>query len=1030
MLANNKQERGKSYQDLLCARESSPNSDVVQMDSAAPTRRKRPASNSASPAGVNKRPHDDADGELQPLPESHLLRRISPTHGGATSSPVLAAEAASVLGALGGAMHAAHTGRDASPNAATMEADAVAVSKAGIDDMHTSPGSGEGGGRKGGKRKAQGASISDDKRPPASTKPSGKGPVAAPKGKAKPGGAGSSSGSSSGTTNTATGGSGSGGFSASAPTGGRRRVTRGAVPEFNKELEQLMATAPVAPPEGWVQNASLENDEGSTPTTWEGWESRLRYERVPGYVISDLWHRMRETIQTMARECDAPADVHRTLTVGELPRSAPTPAAASAAAHVSSSSVGNTDSPRSTTLHTTEGVAREMSWEELLTSVAADIPYDLASDFNTVPTDLQSGDPGDGEPSDLRDLLGGVLARDFNLASVLAGDAADATAPSAAAPASGPLEGGAADTTPAAAASGTTPRSAQETPVDPGAVSTAPLAGPVDSTISNGSGEGDSAAATSSMSALSASQGGDRTTAPVGAPSTGDAAALRSPGSGPITHPNEEENAGPNFWARDLCDRLKRMLSVGATPLNFSQLYYLLMGTLAGHVRRLKPHMALPAASGGRQNKAALIRSNIAHHAVRRAKRLADELMDAFLLQCRRTARCMRLEVPLAGGAIELRRAMRSVLEVGNYGEYEVMSKPAFNELIGQKELWRDGERTGLLKELCTRDGETWITEDFFIQHTSKATSEVYVLVHLPSRSIVGLAAVADFQTPWTAGQFHHMAHACQEDRMFYFGRKSEKAHLPKGVFDMSSSFEGGTRWTSHFHFPSLLVVDIICAKPGVRGLAHILLAHLMCITSLFTADRTHVLFDISGREKNTRMIKFTLGIGANRCQTFTDEARSEGYVGVEGDDPSIYWTYPKGPVDVYGKCREGFGADDGKTSGVYAIDVELGESIGTEHPAVLFNDRVTLADFQRGNKNCSYFAIAPLDVAQQRLTAVLAALRVKTLEGATASGAAPPQRPWQRSPAAVPTEDHSVDSPAASSASGAPKAAGGEGAS
>ena len=109
------------------------------------------------------------------------------------------------------------------------------------------------------------------------------------------------------------------------------------------------------------------------------------------------------------------------------------------------------------------------------------------------------------------------------------------------------------------------------------------------------------------------------------------------------------------------------------------------------------------------------------------------------------------------------------------------------------------------------------------------------------------------------------------------------------------------------------MAVDIICVRPGVRGLAHLLLSHVLCLTSAFTADRTHVLFDISGREKNTRMVKFTADIGAHRCQTFTDEARSEGYVGVEGDDPSIFWTF---------KQRDGFGPNDGKTAGVYAVEI------------------------------------------------------------------------------------------------------------
>ena len=76
-----------------------------------------------------------------------------------------------------------------------------------------------------------------------------------------------------------------------------------------------------------------------------------------------------------------------------------------------------------------------------------------------------------------------------------------------------------------------------------------------------------------------------------------------------------------------------------------------------------------------------------------------------------------------------------------------------------------------------------WITKDFFFQHTSKDyldTGEVMVVVHTPSRRIDALASVADFQTPWTAGQFHHMVHSCQEDRMFFFGRRSEVKEMPK----------------------------------------------------------------------------------------------------------------------------------------------------------------------------------------------------------------------------------------------------------
>ena len=86
--------------------------------------------------------------------------------------------------------------------------------------------------------------------------------------------------------------------------------------------------------------------------------------------------------------------------------------------------------------------------------------------------------------------------------------------------------------------------------------------------------------------------------------------------------------------------------------------------------------------------------------------------------------------------------------------------------------------------------------------------------------------------------------------------------------------------------------------------------AHVACLQSSFVRERTHLLFDIAHREANTRMVKFAASIGAARCQTFADEARSEGFIGVEGDDPSIYWTY---------KTPSGFGPNENKTAGVYA---------------------------------------------------------------------------------------------------------------
>uniref|UniRef100_A0A7S3STT7 Uncharacterized protein n=1 Tax=Emiliania huxleyi TaxID=2903 RepID=A0A7S3STT7_EMIHU len=348
-------------------------------------------------------------------------------------------------------------------------------------------------------------------------------------------------------------------------------------------------------------------------------------------------------------------------------------------------------------------------------------------------------------------------------------------------------------------------------------------------------------------------------------------------------------------------------------------------------------------------------------------------------------AAASNLSEPLPEGAAPLRRALNRLLASPRFAGYAVMTKQAYNALLGQKPLWTPSERRDLHARLCTRPdladggrGRTWITFEYFSQHTSKDAGEVYTLVHLPSMRIDALAAVADFQPPWTAGQFHHMAHACQEDRMFFFGRRSEVKLLPRSKYESSNSFEGGTRFSSHFHMPTLLSVDIVCARPGRRGLAAALLAHIACLQSPFLCERTHLLFDISGREANTRMVSFTQALGAQRYQTFADEARSEGFIGVEGDDPSIFWTY---------KTGSGYGVNEDRTAGVYAIDQDTGTPITALHPAVLFDDRVTVSDFHRSGssqplldrnaarvagRNCSYFCLAPNETVQARLAAIL----------------------------------------------------------
>merc|ERR1719291_1491208 len=103
-------------------------------------------------------------------------------------------------------------------------------------------------------------------------------------------------------------------------------------------------------------------------------------------------------------------------------------------------------------------------------------------------------------------------------------------------------------------------------------------------------------------------------------------------------------------------------------------------------------------------------------------------------------------------------------------------------------------------------------------------------------------------------------------------------------------------------------------------------------------------------------MVRFTKSIGAQRYQTFADEARSQGFIGVEGDDPSIFWTF---------KTAHGFGCNQNKTAGVYAIDVQHGTPISVTHPAVLFDDRVALTDFGKPGRNCSFFAITEIQQSQ-----------------------------------------------------------------
>ena len=79
---------------------------------------------------------------------------------------------------------------------------------------------------------------------------------------------------------------------------------------------------------------------------------------------------------------------------------------------------------------------------------------------------------------------------------------------------------------------------------------------------------------------------------------------------------------------------------------------------------------------------------------------------------------------------------------------------------------------------------------------------------------IHGLCACSDFQTPWTAGQFHHMNRACQEDRMFFFGRKSERDLTPKVALGTASP----SLRAAHACIPMRILTCMACALHVYTG--------------------------------------------------------------------------------------------------------------------------------------------------------------------------------------------------------------------
>ena len=61
-----------------------------------------------------------------------------------------------------------------------------------------------------------------------------------------------------------------------------------------------------------------------------------------------------------------------------------------------------------------------------------------------------------------------------------------------------------------------------------------------------------------------------------------------------------------------------------------------------------------------------------------------------FGRQCVRLTRALKLDFPARHLGVELRAALNRVMAVGRYRDYAIMTKRAYNELVGQKRLWRD----------------------------------------------------------------------------------------------------------------------------------------------------------------------------------------------------------------------------------------------------------------------------------------------------------------------------------------------------
>jgi len=81
--------------------------------------------------------------------------------------------------------------------------------------------------------------------------------------------------------------------------------------------------------EGWTQKGGHpKEDDEAGPASWEGWESRLKEERVPGYVVAEIFGKVSDEIRATYAEATQPFEVLSTLSVGQEPSTEPMAAAA------------------------------------------------------------------------------------------------------------------------------------------------------------------------------------------------------------------------------------------------------------------------------------------------------------------------------------------------------------------------------------------------------------------------------------------------------------------------------------------------------------------------------------------------------------------------------------------------------------------------------------------------------------------------------------------------------------------------------